>query len=159
MIPYELISMITAHLTASNESSPVIFEVPLSYQLHRIIIIPPLSVQLPVSSAPSTHVLQHTRASRPVSPGFAHVLWTHKLMRKAFVPSASISSPSPMRANPNPHGVILGKKTTRPHSVSITPPSAHRHLSTDDHSSRDSTDNEKVFRHLAPYVSLPLYCF
>lgn len=169
MIPFELLPIITAHLSTPTQPSPVMFDIPLSYQLHRLIRVPLLRAQGPTlpTHATSPHPSrplpspQASKPSKPNNPSLVNLFWNQKFIRKALASSSpkpstgfqaasyslSVSSTLETRASASPYTVMIGKKNARLNSVSRAP-APHR-LSTADYSSRLSSDSEKVGHHLA----------
>lgn len=158
--PPELLPAIATHMSPSSQPSPIMFEVPLSYQLHRIVTVPLFSPQLPIPAVPAPPLPGLPIASRPSTTNIVNLFWNQNFVRKAFVSSTptqpstgvqataislSVTSSVQTHASASPYNVM--KKTARPNSVSLA--SAPRTLSSTDYSSRVSDDYEEVSHHLA----------
>lgn len=142
LIPPEMLSVIAAHLTQTTASSPTMFDLPLSCQLHRSTPLPiyrTLTIPSPgttpgaVADLPAPAI---RKALRPSSTSFVSLLWNQKLVRKAAVSSApmksfhaaqstqytvSVASAVATCTSARVHGVTMG---ARPNSVGL-PPSAY----------------------------------
>lgn len=99
MIPPELLQMISSTLYRSDQDLPVIFAIPLSYQLHRLLARSPESVlhaqsasvvdPLPLPDPQCTVTLSsspaRTLAVSSKSSGLVNLLWTQTFLRKTVV--------------------------------------------------------------------------
>lgn len=95
MIPTELLPIISAHLSRAEADSPVIFEVPPPFQLHRLISAPSTrfpSVRPPLELHPAPLALRVTPQSshpqRPTSTGLVDFFLNQRIVRKTLVSSA-----------------------------------------------------------------------
>jgi len=99
MIPRELLQMISTNLSHANQDLPVIFDVPSSCQLHRLLFrshemhrssSPVDALLLPsprqAVTLPSTPPRSLTTPSK--SSSFVNLLWTQAFLRKSVVTSA-----------------------------------------------------------------------
>lgn len=171
MIPPELVSLIASHLTPTDQPSSVMFDIPLSYQLHRLITVPlcltpPSLPTLPPNLAPrsgppiSVPLPQPLKAPRPNSTNLVNLLWNQSFVRKAFISSSakssdahrttsyslSVASNVGAHASASPYRVMSGRRAGRPSSVSLPP--AARAPSLD----YSVGSNEKMREHLTRYA-------
>ena len=159
MIPLELLPVIATHLSPSGQASPVMFEIPLSYQLHRVITVP-LCPPLPIPTSPLSPLPQFAKAPRTSSTSLVNLFWSQRFMRKAFMSSASLQPPtgtqatsytlsvsSTVRAQTSTPPCNVTKKAMRPNSVSLS--TTPRHLTSAEYSNRMSLDSEKVDHNIA----------
>lgn len=119
MIPPELLQLISSNLTRADPDLPVIFNVPSSCQLHRLLfrshdprihsrsasvadVLPSSEQGHAVTLSPSPP-RPLTASSKP--SGFANLFWTQAFLRKAVITSAFGSS--------------SGKSVSFRHTVSI----------------------------------------
>ncbi len=94
MIPIELLPIISSHLSKANQQSPVLFHIPQSFQLHRLLSfcpprppprgwIPGIDV-CPINLAPSIPSQRHAK-----TPGLVDLLWNPRLVREAVISKTS----------------------------------------------------------------------
>lgn len=98
LIPPELLSVITSHLKQATPPSPVMFDLPLSIQLHRGMSLPIYrmlngSRQEMKREVASEHSMPGIRkVLRPNSVSFVNLLWNQKLVRKTAASPPSVKS-------------------------------------------------------------------
>ena len=141
MIPTELLPIISEHLNLTNPPSPIIFDIPVTYQLHRLITVPLcrlLPLPMPPVIQPQQVLTQPQKAPKP-NTSFVNLLWNPKFVRKAFVASSSVKASSSGTGQATSYsfslstpsygnGMIAGRRRTlRPMSVSLLPSLTQRH--------------------------------
>lgn len=106
MIPPELLTIIATHSTRTTTLSPIMFDIPLPYQLHSLTSMPSYeNIPIPNSetkfeAAADVCIPARRKAPRPGSTNFVSLLWSQKVVRKAFVSSTSIRPPHSAQSAP-----------------------------------------------------------
>lgn len=130
IIPSEVLSEISARSLRTAERYPVIFNIPSSHLLHRIIrpsIDPPPSRTAETQSPPSLIPILASRHLPSTSPaqslakslGLSSIFWVHPTVRRAFTGGTESSRPPP-------------KKRSRPASFVASHPISRLYQNPDD---------------------------